>query len=779
MVTLSEQLISTLFGAVAYAKTPDEKRFKLDPKAKPAVFVGYSTSQYGYLLLNNETKKLFTARDVFIDDKHMFFDRSRVTARQDVEVENTGSTQLDDWEPTTPESIPSLSGEKAEECVPSLSRENAEESTQEVSLPTHESSKSPDIVPKNDNKVWRVFSSAESDDQPSMRYRIGAEEERNRFYARCAEEKKKQEEADWARDAGLRRSSRVQTPTPKGLASAAQEQKRNRAVNVFQMENLDTKYREDDVSRETQSDPKTEEEALVSPQADLWKEAMLTEFLSLQAKETWIEVPRRDGMKIVKTKWVFRRKLHLDGRLDKFKARFVAKGFTQTPGVDVNDTYASIMRHTTWRVLTVFALEKNYNLVHWDIKTAFLNADLKEEIYIETPKYFYGYRRDVVLRLKKGLYGLQQAPREWQMALHGLLQDNGLIQSRSDKSMYYLKERNGEITAAIGIWVDDMIVAVHPNKMKEVRGMISRKYDLDDRGQISEFLGVHFHKTKTSWIISQSTYTNQILDRFSMSNCNPYPTPMAKGLKLSKDHSPQTEEQRKAMAKVPYQSAVGALMYLAMCTRPDILYAVVTAARFMHDPGEVHWAAVKRILRYLKGTTNYGIHYQKTQFKGVVRLQGYSDASWGSDDVDTYKSNTGFVMLLSQKPVSWKSVKQTLTAQSSTEAEYMAACAACKEVLWLRQLLSELNVCEKAPTVLYEDNQAVIKVGNGEGHYEASKHFIIRYFALEDNIKLGHLVLVHQPGEYMTADILTKALERQLFERHRNKLLTEQRVEPG
>ena len=164
-----------------------------------------------------------------------------------------------------------------------------------------------------------------------------------------------------------RRPKKIESCTNTDAASAAQEQKRNRAVNVFQMENLDTKYREDDVSRETQSDPKTEEEALVSPQADLWKEAMLTAFLSLQAKETWIEVPRRDGMKIVKTKWVFRRKLHLDGRLDKFKARFVAKGFTQTPGVDVNDTYASIMRHTTWRVLTVFALEKNYNLVHWDI----------------------------------------------------------------------------------------------------------------------------------------------------------------------------------------------------------------------------------------------------------------------------------------------------------------------------------------------------------------------------------------------------------------------------
>ena len=234
------------------------------------------------------------------------------------------------------------------------------------------------------------------------------------------------------------------------------------------------------------------------------------------------------------------------------------------------------------------------------------------------------------------------------------------------------------------------------------------------------------------------------------------------------------------MRGVPYQSAVGSLMYLAMCTRPDILYAVVATARFMHDPGEAHWVAVKRIMRYLKGTADYSITYSKSiDPYEPFRFYGYSDASWGSDDPDAFKSNSGFVMMLNSKPVSWKSVKQVITAQSSTEAEYIAAGMAAKEIVWLRTMLKELGIGDEAPTVLLQDNQACIKIGGGEGHYEASKHFIIRFLALEDNMKLGHLIMVHEPSETMVADILTKALDRTVFERHRNRLLMARVLEPG
>ena len=168
-----------------------------------------------------------------------------------------------------------------------------------------------------------------------------------------------------------------------------------------------------------------------------------------------------------------------------------------------------------------------------------------------------------------------------------------------------------------------------------------------------------------------------------METCNVVPTPMVKGLKLSQDQGPKTDEEREKMARVPYQSAVGALMYLAMCTRPDILYAVVTLARFMHNPGEAHWSAVKRIFRYLKRTVAYNISYVRNpkDTGAFFNLYGSSDASWVSDDFDTYKSNSGFVMLLADKAISWKSVKQLLTTQSTTEAEYMAACMAMKEVV--------------------------------------------------------------------------------------------------
>ena len=647
-----------------------------------------------------------------------------------------------------------------------------------------ETSSESDYVFKTAGRVTRTFVKPDRVDLPNMRHEVEVDEKGRRERAEKAEKERKQQESNEAAAEGIRRSARMNKPSTEGLTSAAQEtrkkkRKRLNRLNIVKLEDLEQKYKGLDFSRTNYKDPETEEEATSGPLCKFWKEAMLEEYTALQGKNTWEEVPREQAGKVVKTKWIFKRKMHSDGKIDKFKARFVAKGFTQTQGLDVNETYASIMRHSSWRVLVALAMAGGFKILHWDIKTAFLNAELKEEVYIEPPKYFEK-RSNVVYKLKKGLYGLQQAPREWQLELHNHLRKENFNQGRADKSVFTLATPKFGFTAAIGIWVDDLLVVVKPAAEKYVLDKISRKFPLEDKGEVKDFLGIRFIITPDGCRVTQAHYTKELLRRYKMQDAKFHYTPIVKGQKWSKDDCPSTDEERQKMLKVPYQSAVGALMYLAVCTRPDVMYAVTIAARFMHNPGEVHWKLVKRIFRYLQGTVEFGLWFKRTAHLRKLHLLGYSDASWASDDTDSYKSNSGYVAMVNDVPVSWRSIKQTTVAQSSTEAEYCAANMASKEICWLRNLLSDLGMYQRHPTVIWQDNQACIKIAsNSDGHREASKHFAIKFLGLEESCVLGFVVLVYQPTELMTADILTKALDRMLFERHRSNMLTQVMLEPG
>ena len=785
-----------MFGAVAYTKVPDEKRLKLDPKAKPAMFVGYAYNQYGYLLYNYETKKLFTAKNVYVDDDTMYF--ANRSEEYPIRESQEGDTLLvgKNEKPGQDNKSEDLDEEKeiiviedsSNSPIQEILRESKYDSElEEGEVEATSSSSEKEFIPKSKEQVQRRFTNSDLYIQPNMRYEVEVDEKGRRKVAEAAERRSREKEAEAAAAEGLRRFYRVTVPSPEGLVSVSQalerkSSKTKRKLNVFKMEDLIEKYKYVNTSREDYKDPQNVEEALNSPLAEFWKEAMLEELSSLQEKRTWEEVPRAQADKVVKTKWVFKRKMHGDGTLDKFKARFVAKGFSQTPGIDVNETYASIMRHSTWRTLLVFAVNKDYKIYHWDIKTAFLNAELKETVYIEPPEYIYGSKRDVVLKLKKGLYGLQQAPREWQLELHKHLDHEGFRQGRADKSLFTLNTLRKGFEAAIGIWVDDMFAVVKPGLETSVREKISRKFKLEDRGEVSEFLGIQFRKTSNNeFFILQSHYVQQMLRKYNTEDANPNPTPMIKGLKLSMDQCPKDEAEKNRMIRVPYQSAVGTLMYLAVCTRPDILYAVTVVARFMHNPGEVHWTAVKRIFRYLRGTINYGIWFRKPRGGPPgLTLEAYSDASWASDDVDTYKSNSGYVTMVNGIPVSWRSIKKSSIAQSSTEAEYAAGCITSIEVCWLRNLLGDIRASQRHPTIIYQDNQACIKIAtDSEGHREASKHFIIRYHKFEENIKLGFVVPVYLATGNMIADIFTKALERVLHVRHRDNVISEIVYDPA
>jgi hypothetical protein len=255
-----------------------------------------------------------------------------------------------------------------------------------------------------------------------------------------------------------------------------------------------------------------------------------------------------------------------------------------------------------------------------------------------------------------------------------------------------------------------------------------------------------------------------------MMDCKAAPTPAAVGAVLTKADAPSTDAEKGEMTSIPYRSAVGGLLYLALGTRPDIAAAVVAVSRFNANPGPTHWTAVKRVLRYLKGTQELGITYSRSE---TPELVGYADSDWGGD-VDTRRSTTGYVFHLSNGPVSWQSKLQKTVALSSCEGEYMAASAATQEAVWCRALLDELPIGAgpaKPATTIYGDNQGCIALAKNDVHHQRTKHIAIRHHFVRERVASGDVVLVWVPTGKMVADVLTKATTQAVFELHRSKLL--------
>ena len=519
-------------------------------------------------------------------------------------------------------------------------------------------------------------------------------------------------------------------------------------------------------------EPTTVQQALSGKYASYWRDAMQEELASLVSHGVWSSVPRIPGTRTVRTRWLFKIKRHLDGSIDKFRARLVARGFSQKPGIDVNETFASIVRHKSWRLLVALAANNNHVLLHWDIKTAFLNANLSQPIYIEPPEGFSTSSNTVYL-LHKGLYGLKQASREWFNELSSTFYSLNFVACPQDPSVFLYFNPPTTLLIAVAIWVDDLLVYApdNPNLIHKLKQQLQLKYTIHDKGSLAEFLGIRItrNSVKQTIKLDQTDYIKSILSRFNLSNANPVPTPGVPEVKLTISDCPSTDEDRTTMSSIPYQAAVGCLLYLAVCTRPDIAACVSNVARFMHNPGKKHWEAVKRIFRYLRGTPEYGLVF--TGKHPSISFYAESDATWASTDPDTYRSVTGYVTFLNGTPISWRSIKQRVVALSSTEAEYISAAACAREIHWVRNFLLTLHMPLTQPTVLYCDNRGCIDLSINPVNHERNKHINIKYHYIKYAYEHQILVLVFKPSSDLVADLLTKSIRPPRFDSLRYHLV--------
>lgn len=503
-------------------------------------------------------------------------------------------------------------------------------------------------------------------------------------------------------------------------------------------------------------DPITLEEALSMPDGNYWQEAIDEELGNLERNGTWEIVPRPRDQGVVKCKWIFRKKYDENGNLQRYKARLVACGYSQVQGIDFNETYSPVIKMKSIRILLAVAIERDWKIHQVDITAAYLNGIVKETIYMEQPTILCKEDQDNVCLLKKSLYGLRQSGREWNIRLDELLKNEGMTRSKADPCVYFCED------LIIGVYVDDiLILAKTERKIEDFKQKLRSAFEVKDLGEASHILSMRIRRNEDgSLILDQTKYAEELVETFGMKDARGASSPLDPGMKYKKARD--DDEAANALSHL-YRQAIGGLLYLAGGTRPDLAFAASYMSQFNVKPTEQHWSGLKHMLRYLKQTKDVALTFSKTG----KQIQAFCDADWATDCVDR-RSFSGYVFTLAGAAVSWSSKKQTSTALSTVEAEYIAMCHATKEVLWLQHFTKEVGASEfiGEPHTLFVDNQGAIAVGNNQVVSERNKHIELRHFFLREKIETGQLKLQYIRTSENYADIMTKALNGNRTRRH-------------
>ncbi|OMO99220.1 hypothetical protein CCACVL1_03887 [Corchorus capsularis] len=427
-----------------------------------------------------------------------------------------------------------------------------------------------------------------------------------------------------------------------------------------------------------------------------WQKAMAEEIKAIEKNNTWELVDLPEGEKAIGVKWVYKTKVKPNGEVDKYKARLVVKGYKQEYGVDYTEVFAPVARLDTVRMVIALAAQNSWSIYQLDVKSAFLHGELKEQVFVEQPSGFIKYGDEhKVYRLRKALYGLKQAPRAWYSRIDSYFVKEGFLKCPYEHTLYV--KHDGDKMMIICLFGD--------------ASSLSWFGDYSIRGR-------HFCLPKK--------YVNEVLDRFQMGDCNCATTPMEQSLKLVKN--PGGEYVNSSL----FKQMVGSLMYLT-ASRPDIMHSVGIISRFMEKPMQQHLLAAKRILRYLKGTPDFG------------------------------KSTTGYVFKLGSAAIAWSSKKQPIVTLSSTEAEYVAATSGACQAVWMRRTLAEMKMEMRGATRMFCDNSSAIKLSKNPVFHGRTKHIHVRFHFLRELVEKGEIELSYCRTEDQAVDIFTKPLKAASF----------------
>jgi hypothetical protein len=507
--------------------------------------------------------------------------------------------------------------------------------------------------------------------------------------------------------------------------------------------------------------PKNYNEAINDPHyGHKWKEAIEFEIGQLLVNNTWKEDVYPEGANLISTKWVFTLKFNADGTLERFKARLVARGFTQQYGVDYTETFAPTVRMASLRAFMAVVACEDLECRQYDIKNAFTESKLQEELWMQYPQGIQRTKPGMALRLLRSLYGLKQSARDWNLLMKEELLKMGFNQSRADPCLFVHVERQIRLL----VYVDDLAAAaLHATDLDWFFSKLSARFNAKNLGEISKILGVRVtrDRSKRTIELDQEQYLEKVLTKFGFPKAvhHDIPTPMDG----YNDLRPATSNDTRVDATW-YREVVGSLMYAMIYTRPDIAFALGRLSQYNQDPTELHAQGLKRLMRYLRSTTK-----NRISFGPKGNLVVYSDADWATDKSDR-KSITASIGLIGGGPVFWGSKKQTAVATATTEAEYVAMSYTAKQGQWVAQILRDLGfggyVAKNHQTVdTRGDNQGAIALAKNPHLTERSKHIDISYHYVRDLQEKKRVDVKYVPTDEMAADGLSKPLPPAQFKK--------------
>ncbi|KAL0641314.1 hypothetical protein Bca4012_102595 [Brassica carinata] len=730
-----------VFGCVCYVMTPGEQRNKLEAKSTKAMFIGYSITQKGYKCYDPEARRVMVSREVkFIESKGYYEEKEwenlkdlsqapsdRATTLR-VMLEKLGIGLSQDQESGRRESSNSTS--EAERATPlDHERGNGTES--------HEQVQNQEDSGQHNQEVTQEVETGAQSSGDGQRESTGSDES-DQVQALRRSTRIKRDPSNWVNTRVYYNAQAVEHPS-QAVCSFAEFPEEHYAFMI----SLDESYV-----------PRTYEEAMLDKE---WKESVGAEAGAMIKNDTWYESELPKGKKAVSSRWIFTIKYLANGQIDRKKTRLVARGFTQTYGEDYIDTFAPVAKLHTVRIVLSIATNLEWDLWQMDVKNAFLQGELEDEVYmLPPPGLEHLVKPGNVLRLKKAIYGLKQSPRAWYRKLSTTLNGRGFRKSELDHTLFTLVGPSGIIVVLV--YVDDLIITGSDKAgIKATKEFLKSVFDIKDLGEMKYFLGIEICRSKEGLFMSQRKYTMDMLKETGVLGGKIAKTPLEEGYKVLREGEVE-ENQLFEDAKL-YRRMVGKLIYLTI-TRPDICFAVNQVSQHMQAPKVHHWKMVDRILRYLSGSHGQGVWMG---CNGSTEVVGYCDADWAEDRVDR-RSTTGYCTFIGGNLVTWKSKKQKVISCSSAEAEYRAMLKLTNELVWIKGILKHLEIEQSTPMTMHCDNQAAIHIASNSVFHERTKHIEVDCHKVRQMIILGVILPCYTRSEDQLADVFTKAARLKTME---------------